>query len=71
MASIVGDAWAPIFPLLGGLVLDFGGVSQHAAVVAREYGVPAVMMTREATTVISDGQLVTVNGDDGTVLLTD
>jgi phosphohistidine swiveling domain-containing protein len=71
VASMVGDAWAPVFPLLGGLVLDYGGVSQHAAVVAREYGIPAVMMTGSATTSIGDGQVVTVNGDEGFVVLDD
>jgi len=71
VASMVGDAWAPVFPLLGGLVLDYGGVSQHAAVVAREYGIPAVMMTGSATTSIVDGQMVTINGDEGFVVLDD
>ncbi|MGD9796961.1 MAG: PEP/pyruvate-binding domain-containing protein [Acidimicrobiia bacterium] len=69
VARLVGEAWTPIFPLLGGLVLDFGGIFQHAAVVAREYGIPAVMMTREATKVLRDGQVVTVDGDLGVVLL--
>ncbi len=69
VATIVGEAWTPIFPLLGGLVLDAGGVFQHAAVVAREYRIPAVFMTREATKVIRDGLLVTVDGDQGVVEL--
>ncbi|MEX1007941.1 MAG: PEP/pyruvate-binding domain-containing protein [Acidimicrobiia bacterium] len=69
VASIVGEAWTPIFPLLGGLVLDAGGVFQHSAVVTREYRIPAVFMTREATKVIREGQLVTVDGDQGVVEL--
>ncbi len=69
VASMVGEAWTPIFPLLGGLVLDYGGIFQHAAVVAREYGIPAVMMTRDATKTIADGQLITVDGDAGIVEL--
>jgi pyruvate,water dikinase len=69
VATIAGEAWTPIWPLLGGLVLDQGGIFQHAAVVAREYGVPTVVATREATTSITDGQLVTVDGDLGVVEL--
>ena len=69
VASIAGEAWTPIFPLLGGLVLDAGGVFQHAAVVAREYRIPAVFMTKEATKVIRDGSIVTVDGDAGVVEL--
>jgi len=69
VASIAGEAWTPIFPLLGGLVLDAGGVFQHAAVVAREYRIPAVFMTKEATKVIRDGSILTVDGDAGVVEL--
>ena len=55
VAFNAGPAWTPIFPLLGGLVLDAGAVFQHAALVAREYGIPTVIMTRDATKVIVDG----------------
>ena len=54
----------------GGLVLDAGAVSQHAALVAREYRIPAVIMTRDATSDIRDGQTITVDGDQGIVELT-
>ena len=57
------------FLLLGGLVLDAGAVFQHAALVAREYGIPAVIMTRDATTVILDGQTVTIDASQGVVEL--
>ena len=69
VARIVGDSWTPIFPVLGALVLDQGGMFQHAAVVAREYRIPAVMMTGEATKVVTDGQLLEVDGDEGVVRL--
>ena len=69
VARIVGDSWTPIFPVLGALVLDHGGMFQHAAVVAREYRIPAVMMTGEATKVVTDGQLLEVDGDEGVVRL--
>ena len=56
-------------PLLGGIVLDGGAVSQHAALVAREYRIPAVILTGNATTSILDGQTITVDGDSGIVEL--
>jgi pyruvate,water dikinase len=56
-------------PLLGGLVLDQGAVNQHAALIAQEYRVPAVILTRDATAAISEGRMVTVDGDRGVVEL--
>jgi phosphoenolpyruvate-protein kinase (PTS system EI component) len=55
--------------VLGGLVLDEGSLSQHAAIVAREYRIPSVMQTREATSHIADGQQIVVDGDQGIVEL--
>ena len=55
--------------VLGGLVLDQGVVMQHAALIAREYRIPAVLMTKEATSVIKEGQTITVDGDNGVVEL--
>jgi pyruvate,water dikinase len=69
VATNAGPNWTPIFPLIGGLVLDQGAVFQHAALVAREYRIPAVIMTKEGTSVIRDGQTVTVDGDKGIVEL--
>ncbi|MEE8442677.1 MAG: PEP/pyruvate-binding domain-containing protein [Dehalococcoidia bacterium] len=67
VATNVGPDWTPIFPLLGGLVLDQGAVFQHAALVAREYGIPAVILTRDATSVVTDGQIIEVDADQGIV----
>jgi len=50
-------------------VLDQGSLSQHAAIVAREYRIPAVMQTRDATSAITDGQTIVVDGDQGMVEL--
>lgn len=69
VASDAGPAWTPVFPLLGAVVLDKGATFQHAAVMAREYGIPAVLGTKEATSTIADGQTVTVDGTEGTVEL--
>jgi phosphoenolpyruvate synthase/pyruvate phosphate dikinase len=60
-------AWTPLFPSLAGLVTDTGGILCHAAVVAREYGLPAVVGAEVATRVIPDGALVRVDGAAGQV----
>jgi rifampicin phosphotransferase len=62
-----GPAFNVVLPLLGAIVTDRGGQLSHAAIVAREYGIPAVVGTREATTMFADGTRVRVNGDNGTV----
>ena len=62
-------AWTPIFASVGGLVTDSGGVLSHTAIVAREYGLPAVVGTRYATRFIKDGQAVTVDAVRGLVHL--
>jgi pyruvate,water dikinase len=62
-------AWTPLFGQAKGLVTDIGGVLAHGSIVAREYGIPAVMGTGSATERIRQGQVVTVDGDRGTVLL--
>ncbi|HYZ92551.1 MAG TPA: PEP-utilizing enzyme [Actinomycetota bacterium] len=69
VAPDAGPAWTPVFAVLGALVLDRGASFQHAAVVAREYGIPAVLGTQEATTAIRDGQTITVDGNTGVVEL--
>jgi pyruvate,water dikinase len=60
-------AWTPLFAQAAGLVTDIGGVLAHGSIVAREYGIPAVMGTGVATERIRDGQMVRVDGDAGTV----
>ena len=67
IAPNAGPAWTPVFPLLGGIVLDSGAVFQHASVVAREYGIPAIVMTRDGTKVVVEGQTVRVDADAGVV----
>ena len=58
-----------VLPLLGAIVTDRGGQLSHAAIVAREYGIPGIVGTREATTRIPDGALVRVDGSTGEVRL--
>ena len=70
VASITTPAWTPLFALASGVVTDIGGPLSHSSIVAREYGIPAVLGTGVATRRISSGQLITVDGDAGTVGLT-
>jgi pyruvate,water dikinase len=64
-------AWTPLFARARGLVTDIGGALAHGSIVAREYGIPAVMGTGEATQRIEHGERVRVDGDRGTVTLVD
>tara|TARA_B100000686_G_C16780350_1_gene971382 strand:- start:988 stop:2655 length:1668 start_codon:yes stop_codon:yes gene_type:complete len=59
--------WTPLFATIGGLVTDAGGILSHGAIVAREYGLPAVMATKRATTSITDGAILVVDGTTGIV----
>ncbi len=63
------EAFNILLPLLGGIVTDNGGLLSHAAIVAREYGIPGVVGTREATERIRDGMRVRVDGDAGEVTI--
>ncbi|MGQ0624402.1 MAG: PEP-utilizing enzyme [Sporichthyaceae bacterium] len=67
ITTATGPAFNLILPLLAGLVTDCGGLLSHAAIVAREFGVPAVVGCRNATTAIPDGARVRVDGVAGTV----
>ena len=69
VAATTTPAWTPLFGGLSGLVTETGGVLSHAAIVAREYGLPAVVGATGATTVLPDGHRVRVDGDEGIVEL--
>ncbi len=60
-------AWTPLFLAAGGLVMEVGGMMTHGSVVAREYGIPAVVGVSQATTRLKDGQRVRVDGSRGVV----
>ncbi len=62
-------SWVPVFTIAGGLVTNTGGVLSHAAVVAREFGLPAVVGVANATSTIRDGQQLEIDGTSGTVRL--
>lgn len=63
------EAFNILLPLLGAIVTDAGGLLSHAAIVAREYGIPGVVGTREGTELIPDGTRVRVDGDAGEVVV--
>ena len=67
VAATADPGWTPLFGRLAGLVLETCGLLSHAAVVAREYGLPAVMGVPEATRQLQDGQIVQVDGTAGLV----
>jgi phosphoenolpyruvate synthase/pyruvate phosphate dikinase len=64
-------AWSVLFGVAGALVTDRGGVLSHAAIVAREHGIPAVLATGNATQILRDGAVVTVDGTTGRVVVHD
>ncbi|HEY5879630.1 MAG TPA: PEP/pyruvate-binding domain-containing protein [Nakamurella sp.] len=67
VAPSTDPGWTPLFLTAGGLVMEMGGANSHGAVVAREYGIPAVVGVAGATRVISTGMRVTVDGAAGVV----
>ena len=71
VASITTPAWTSLFAMASGVVTDIGGPLSHSSIVAREYGIPAVLGTAVATRLIHSGQLITVDGDAGVVRLLD
>jgi pyruvate,water dikinase len=61
--------WTPLLAIAGAVVTDSGGILSHAAIVAREYNIPAVVATRLATQIIQEGQLLEVDGSTGVVYI--
>jgi pyruvate,water dikinase len=62
-------SWTPLLIGVGGIVAETGGQLSHTSIVAREYGLPAVVNVKRATQVIRDGQAIVVDGNDGRVYL--
>jgi pyruvate,water dikinase len=67
VTAYTDPSWTPLFVAIAGLVTEVGGLMTHGAVVAREYGVPAVVGVERATRLIRDGQKIRVHGTDGYV----
>jgi pyruvate,water dikinase len=69
VAPITTPAWTPLFAMASAVVTDIGGPLSHGSIVAREYGIPAVMGTGVATKRIRNGQMITVDGGSGVVII--
>lgn len=67
VTSFTDPSWTPLFVSIKGLVTEVGGLMTHGAVIAREYGLPAIVGVENATKLIKDGQTIRVNGTDGYV----
>ena len=71
VAESTAPAWTPLFASVAGVITDSGGALSHSAVIAREYGIPAVVGVGTATRRLTDGQIVEVNGHLGIVRIKD
>ena len=67
VAPLTAPSWAPVFGTIAATVTDVGGIMSHAAIVCREYGLPAVTGTAFGTKIIKTGQLIRVDGNTGMV----
>lgn len=67
VTAFTDPSWTPLFVSVKGLVTEVGGLMTHGAVIAREYGLPAVVSVENATKLIKDGQIIRVNGTEGYV----
>jgi len=71
VAPFTDPGWTPLFVHAGGVVTEIGGLMTHGSVIAREYGLPAVVGVDGATRRIKTGQRIRVDGDRGRVMLLD
>ncbi len=69
MCRTTDPAWTPLFSIVAAVVTENGGLLTHAAIVAREHGLPAVLAIPDATTALPDGATATVDGSGGRVVL--
>lgn len=69
VTTFTDPSWTPLFVSIKGLVTEVGGLMTHGAVIAREYGLPAVVGVEHATKLIKDGQRILVNGTEGYIQL--
>jgi pyruvate,water dikinase len=69
VTAFTDPSWTPLFVSIKGLVTEVGGLMTHGAVIAREYGLPAVVGVEKATQLIKNGQHIRVNGTEGYIEL--
>ena len=68
VAKFTDPSWTPLFLTAAGLIMEVGGIVSHGAIVAREYGIPAVVGVKDATRILRQGEMVEVNGTSGEVV---
>jgi pyruvate,water dikinase len=69
VTPVTAPSWAPVFGKIRATVTDIGGMMSHAAIVCREYGLPAVTGTGNASSIIKTGQMLRVDGSTGEVVI--
>ena len=69
VAVSTDPAWTPLFAIAKAVITEYGGMLSHGAIVAREYDIPAVLNVKNATSLLKDGQKVTVDGNKGLILI--
>lgn len=69
VTKFTDTGWTPKFAVLSGIVTEYGGILCHAAIVSREYGIPAIVCCKDAMNKIKDGQIITIDGAEGTVII--
>jgi len=67
VAQYTNPSWTPLFSFVGGLVVEYGSAISHSAIIAREYGIPAVMGVKGVTKLLSDNEIITVDGSNGLI----
>lgn len=71
VTPVTVPSWAPVFGKIQAAVTDIGGMMSHAAIVCREYGLPAVTGTGKASAKINTGMHIRVDGNEGTITILD
>ena len=71
ITKFTDTGWTPKFAILSGIVTEYGGILCHAAIVSREYGIPAIVNCKDVMNKIKDGQTITIDGAKGTVRIND
>lgn len=69
VTKFTDPAWTPVFSLVKGVVTEVGGILSHAAVISREYGIPAILNVKDVTQTIKDGDLITIDGETGQIII--
>ena len=69
VTKFTDTGWTPKFAILSGIVTEYGGILCHAAIVSREYGIPAIVSCHDVTSKIKDGQKIMIDGTTGIVTI--